>query len=64
MGTPRSVVFPMTPLEAAVVEDALAYYSLVSTNNFDMGYSGYPDEREAHKRLRRVLERLTKQIEQ
>lgn len=52
----------LTPQEADAVEDALSYYEMVSANNFGGGYYDEEgrEERKAHKRVSRVLKRVTK----
>lgn len=61
-----SITLKMSPEEAQAVEDALSYYGLAhGLTNFDMGYEGEDgrEERKAHKRAARVMERLTKRLE-
>lgn len=52
----------LTPQEADAVADALSYYEMVCTDNFGGGYHGEEgrEERKAHKRVSRVLKRVTK----
>ena len=49
--------------DASAVADALSYYNMASSNNFDMGYRGDPEARDEHRRTKKIESRLVRKLE-